>query len=224
VVYGLCLAIWVGSIAFFSFGVAPIIFNVLPAEHAAKFVRALFPRYYAWGVYASGIALPALILAPLANPELRGPGIGLRAMLILASLLIFLYCGNSLTPAINAARDAGDAQKDRFDRLHKRSVYLNSIALLIGIGLLVTFSIRQTTKTAGIAELTPQERTQYDLEIQKVMDDTYRKEIGQAPLTDPAELRKLTPEARAQIEQLFKEKLDKDAEKFRKRFESPKQP
>ena len=223
-VYGLCLAIWVGSIAFFSFGVAPIIFNVLPPDHAAKFVRTLFPRYYAWGVYATGIALPALIMTPLANPTLRGPGIGIRAMLILASLLIFLYCGNSLTPAINAARDAGEPEKAKFDRLHKRSVYLNTVVLVIGLGLLVTFSVRSPAASTGITELSPQERMQYDLEIQKVMEDTYRNEAGlpPSPEVSPAQGTKLSPAAREQIQKVFKEKLDKDAQKFRNRFEPPK--
>ena len=42
--YVLALTAWVGSILFFSFGVAPIIFPVLGAEAGGKFVRALFPR------------------------------------------------------------------------------------------------------------------------------------------------------------------------------------
>ena len=57
-----------------------------------------------------------------------GPAVGVQAMLILAGILIFLYCGNSLTPAINAARDEGPAGAERFDRLHKRSVRLNAVA------------------------------------------------------------------------------------------------
>jgi hypothetical protein len=47
-VYVIALTAWVGSILFFSFGVAPIIFTVLGSEHGGKFVRALFPTYYAW--------------------------------------------------------------------------------------------------------------------------------------------------------------------------------
>ncbi len=44
-VYLVALTAWVGSILFFSFGVAPIVFPVLGAESGGKFVRALFPRY-----------------------------------------------------------------------------------------------------------------------------------------------------------------------------------
>ena len=71
--YLLALAAWIGAILFFSFGVAPIIFKVLAPEQAAKFVRALFPRYYAWGATCGAIALPAFLGAPLSFPEFRGP-------------------------------------------------------------------------------------------------------------------------------------------------------
>ena len=67
-IYLVALSAWVGAILFFSFGVAPIIFRVLGADAAARFVRALFPRYYAWGVGATAVALPALICGPLAYP------------------------------------------------------------------------------------------------------------------------------------------------------------
>ena len=48
-VYLVALTAWVGSILFFLFGVAPLIFRVLSAEDASRFVRALFPRYYMLG-------------------------------------------------------------------------------------------------------------------------------------------------------------------------------
>jgi hypothetical protein len=157
-VYVVALTAWVGSILFFSFGVAPIIFRVLGAEAGGKFVRALFPRYYAWGATSGAIALPAYLGVPLSFPEFRGPMIGVQAMAILAGTLIMLYAGNSLTPAINAARDAGAAGQARFDRLHRRSVRLNALTLVIGLGLLTAFANRPLPRTAGIVEPTPVER------------------------------------------------------------------
>src|SRR3981081_870189 len=71
--YVLALTAWVGIILFFSFVVAPVIFNVLGAESGARFVRALFPRYYAWGAISGAIALPAFLGVPLSFPEYRGP-------------------------------------------------------------------------------------------------------------------------------------------------------
>ena len=154
-VYLIALTAWVGSILFFSFGIAPIIFKVLDAESAGKFARALFPRYYLWGVISCAVALPALVCGSLSFPELRGPMIGVQAGLIVVSLLIMLYCGNTLTPAINAARDGGPSTSRRFDRLHRRSVNLNVVVLLIGLGLLVAFAIRKAPRTGGIVEPSP---------------------------------------------------------------------
>ena len=43
----LILAANIGIMLFFTIAVAPTIFTVLPAEWAAKYVRAFFPKYYA---------------------------------------------------------------------------------------------------------------------------------------------------------------------------------
>ena len=151
-VYLVALAAWVGSILFLSFAVAPLIFRVLGVESGGKFVRALFPRYYLWGVVACAVALPALICGALSVPGLRGPWVGVQALMLVVGLSLMLYCGNTLTPAINAARDGGPASADRFDRLHRRSVNLNAVALLIGLVLLVGFASRGAPKEAGVVE------------------------------------------------------------------------
>ena len=160
VVYLLALTAWVGSVLFFSFGVAPVIFRVLGAEAGGRFVRALFPRYYTWGATCGAVALPAIVCAPMAYPELRGPLVGIQALLVLIATLVMLYCGNALTPAINAARDSGEAGRQRFDRLHRRSVQLNGLVLVIGLGLLILFALRPEPKSAGIVEPKPGELTE----------------------------------------------------------------
>jgi uncharacterized membrane protein len=168
--YVLALTAWVGSILFFSFGVAPVIFTVLGAESGARFVRALFPRYYAWGVVSGAIALPSFLGVPLSFPEYRGPRVAVQAMVILTGILIMLYAGNSLTPALNAARDAGPAEHARFVRLHRRAVQLNGVVLVLGLGLLIAFANRPAPRTSGIREMTPAERVRYDAEIGEVIE------------------------------------------------------
>ncbi len=154
-VYVITLTAWIGSILFFSFAIAPLIFRVLDAESAAKFVRALFPRYYLWGAISGAVALPAFVAGPLCFHEYRGIRIAIQAMAILGCILIMLYGANSLVPEINRARDAGPAGEDRFARLHRRSVWLNGLVLIVGVGLLIAFAARPVPRTAGILELTP---------------------------------------------------------------------
>jgi hypothetical protein len=196
-VYLLALASWVGSILFFSFGVAPVIFRVLGAEAGGRFVRVLFPRYYAWNVVGAAVALPAFVGVPLAFPEYKGPWVGVQAGLILAGILIFLYCGNSLTPAINAARDEGPDGADRFHRLHKRSVQLNAAALLIGVVLLAAHASRRPPMTPGIRELTPQQRVEYDRQFESALH----------------EMIEFDAEARKELEEMVAAKRDRDARK-----------
>jgi uncharacterized membrane protein len=184
--YVLALASWVGSILFVSFALAPIVFQVLGAEAGGRFVRALFPRYYAWGATSGAIALPAYLGVPLSYPEYRGPLVAVQAGAIVAGILIMLYAGNSLTPAINAARDAGPPQQERFDRLHRRSVRLNAVALALGVGLLIAFANRPAPRTSGIVEPSPAERARaaYERERERAAREGGGGPAG--PATSPA--------------------------------------
>jgi hypothetical protein len=154
-VYVLALAAWVGSIFFLSFGVAPLIFKALDSASAAKLVRGLFPRYYAWGAIAGAVALPSFVAGALCFPEFRGPLVGVQAMAILLCVLASLYAGNSLTPAIHEARDAGPSGEARFNRLHRRAVRINAAVLVVVCALLVRFATRPSPRTAGIIEQFP---------------------------------------------------------------------
>ena len=189
--YVLALAAWVGSVLFVSFGVAPWIFKVLDAAAAGRFVRALFPVYYAWGATWGGVALAALVCGALTHPELRGPRVAVQAGVLLASILTMFYAGNTLTPAINAARDAGPAAHDRFERLHRRSVRLNTLVLLAGLALLIAFAARPVPRSAGITEPTPQQRLQQALDRerqkQKIYEDAMRRGLpGRTPRRPPS--------------------------------------
>ncbi len=171
-IYLISLTAWVGSVLFVSLGIAPIIFPTLGPEAGAKFVRGAFLRYYQWGAIAGAIGLPSAVAVPLAFPELRGPMVGVQALVILAATLLMLYAGNVLAPAIEAVRDEGPSGNDRFERLHRRSVRLNFLVMVLGLGLLVAFAARPKPLTRGIVELSPTECAERQLKKLRELQQT----------------------------------------------------
>ncbi len=221
-VYVVALTAWVGSILFFSFGVAPIVFQVLDEQAGGKFLRGLFPRYYLWGAIASAVALPAYVAGPLCYQEFRGPAVGVQAILIIAGILSMLYGGNSLTPAINQARDAGSAGALQFERLHRRAVYLNSVVLVIGLGLLIAFAVRRAPRTSGLVELSPAEQIRYDAAINRVIEDVEIKHGFRAPRAlAPGEIAPRDPliddETVEELDSLYERKRLRDEARGRRR-------
>ena len=175
-VYVLALTAWVGSVFFFSFGLAPILFRESGGESEGRLAKAILPRFYAWGMTWGAIALPSLMGVPLSFPEYRNPWVALQAMSILAGILVMLYGGNTLTPALNAAHEAIPAAKERVDRLRRRAVWLNHAVLVLGVGLIVAFANRPAPRTSGIVEMSPRERARYHRSIGKVIEDMERKQ------------------------------------------------
>jgi hypothetical protein len=225
--YIVAMTAWVGSILFFSFGVAPIIFKVLGAEAGGKFVRALFPRYYLWGAISGAVALPSMVAVPLCYPEYRGPMVGVQALAIIGCTLIMLYAGNSLTPAINQARDAGPAGHGRFQQLHRRSVRLNALVLVVGLGLLVGFANRPAPRTSGIVEQTPTERLRYDEAVSRVIQDVEAKYGLHAPRAaqsgKPADLAPvIDAETVKEIDSIFAQKRLRDEARAKRRSAAAK--
>lgn len=117
------MALLTGSMVFFSFVMAPLIFIKLDIDVAGRFVRAVFPWYY----------LLVTVLATIAS-------LLLIAFLPLNSTLMALvagsgfYCRQFLMPKINEFRDRSLADEEEagkiFERLHKRSEIINGLQLL----------------------------------------------------------------------------------------------
>lgn len=141
----LSLTLWVGGIAFFSFVASPSIFAVLGTEGGGKVVRDIFPKYYRLGYGTGGVGTGVAILLTL----LAAPGQGLIALLLAIMTAIFLYMGRVLRPQIFKLRtqmeslesaSADPVPRERFQRLHRRSVSLNGCVLFLGLLTLFLFA------------------------------------------------------------------------------------
>ena len=121
------LAAVFGGMLFFSGLMAPLIFTQLPADTAGNFIRRVFPWYYLSIGCASLLALLCML-------AFRGT----TAWEIIALVIVvagFVFARQWLMPRINRARDAAnDGDKSahhRFDRLHRSSVMINGVQLLL---------------------------------------------------------------------------------------------
>ncbi len=145
-IYLAAIAIWLGSLVFFSFVAAPTLFRALPPEMAGDGVAAIFPLYSRLGV-ACG-ALAALSAIGLARQRQEaGVGNGRLAAVILALMIVLtIYGGEFIAPVaaerrsamhepgLSAEQEAG--RQAAFSAIHRRSVAVNGAVLLLAVGLL----------------------------------------------------------------------------------------
>jgi hypothetical protein len=157
-IYVASLAAWLGSTLFLTFVTLPVVFQVLGQPTNHKVVRALYARYYFWGVIWGSIALPSFVSVPLCFPEFRGPLVGIQAIAILGCILIMLYGGNTVAQGIGQFQDDGLRGDERSRRIHERCLRVNVVLLCVALALLLAYAIRGSPKTAGIVELSPAER------------------------------------------------------------------
>lgn len=129
----LALALLAGSMAFFSFVVAPLVFARLEPATAGRFIRELFPWYYAVVIGLSLVAAAAL--APLLPVAALACGV---------VLIAGVFARQWLMPAINASSDrirGNPAARARFRRLHGLSVAINAVQLLLVFAALVALAL-----------------------------------------------------------------------------------
>jgi Domain of unknown function (DUF4149) len=142
--HALAIAVLVGKVVLLSFVVAPILAKSLEREQFGIVVRRLFPAYYALGM---GTAILGLVsLSGLAMIRGMSPSLLVAGGVWLIILAAESYCRSSLTPQSNDMRDRLKEQEQcgaldpnlqaAWNRLHQRSVYLNSLVLLAGLCLL----------------------------------------------------------------------------------------
>jgi hypothetical protein len=140
-VHLLATGVLVGKVVLLSFVVAPIMAQTLDPESFSTVVRRLFPAYYLLGLASAAAALASL--AGVAALEHGGPGMIIAMTLWTGVLASEWYSRSCVTPRSNAMRDQlkdqerhgfmDPALKEAWDRLHRRSVSLNSAVLIAGL-------------------------------------------------------------------------------------------
>lgn len=130
VVAALGLSALVGGMLFFGAIMAPLVFTQLPPDVAGPFIRAAFPRYYAFVTVSAVIAGFGLLL--------RGQSVSAIALFLVGLVTLWLWF--FLIPHLNALRLAGNSAG--FDRGHRLSVWVNGVELVTGIVVLVRLAMR----------------------------------------------------------------------------------
>ena len=120
------LAINLGMMIFFSFVLAPIIFKILDAENAGKFVRKIFPYYYFVNLIFLSIAVILFIIIS---------SLGSSFYITLSLAISFVFAQFILMPIINKFKDNNEEKK--FKYAHGTSVLINFIQMIGLIYLLI---------------------------------------------------------------------------------------
>ena len=120
------LAICLGMMIFFSFVLAPMIFKILDAENAGKFVRKIFPYYYFVNLV---FLLIAIILFFVIS------SISINFYITLALAISFIFAQFILMPLINKLKDNNEEKK--FKYAHGTSVLINFIQMITLVYLLI---------------------------------------------------------------------------------------
>ena len=136
-IYLLSLVCWVGSIIFFSFFVAPVVFKTLEQEKAGELVGIIFPRYYMIGYVCGVLVLVALLLT---GPETAGLKWCAWGIMMLGTVCAGLAVNPKARILKEKLRNAPETEKPdleaRFKTLHSLSVKLNATVLFAGLWLL----------------------------------------------------------------------------------------
>ena len=120
------LAISLGMMIFFSFVLAPMIFKILDAENASKFVRKIFPYYYFVNLIFLTIATIIFFFTS---------SLGIDFYITLNLVLSFIFAQFLLMPLINKLKD--NNQEKKFKYAHGLSVLINFVQMIGLIYLLI---------------------------------------------------------------------------------------
>ena len=120
------LAISLGMMIFFSFVLAPMIFKILDAENAGKFVRKIFPYYYFTNLVFLSVAVVFFFIVS---------SFSINFYITLLLVISFVFAQFILMPLINRLKD--NNQEKKFKYAHGFSVVINFAQMILLIYLLI---------------------------------------------------------------------------------------
>ena len=112
-------AISLGVMLFFSFVIAPVIFKVLDANNASKFVRKIFPHYYLINLVILSVVVLLLLYISSVN---------LDFYITFVVTILFAFSLFILMPLINELKDNKEELKFKYS--HTLSVIINFIQII----------------------------------------------------------------------------------------------
>ena len=116
-----------GFMIFFPIVVAPSVFKNLNEKQSSVFLRSFFPKYYLFGIIVTTIGI---FISALEKDF---------TIIFCFSLIFigFFFSRQYLTPLINKAKDkiikSDELSKVKFERLHRFSVIINILQIIICI-------------------------------------------------------------------------------------------
>lgn len=129
-----CVAGWLGIMAFFSLGAVPLVLRAIDRASAGQAVVAVLPSYSTWGVVLCAIALVASVLQAASGAEGRlRPLVG--AALCGVTLGLLVWSSTVVTPHAVAAWRARDDKA--FAQSHRALVRLNVTTMAAGAAFLL---------------------------------------------------------------------------------------
>ena len=125
------VGLWAGAGIFFSLVTLPVLFMNLETADAGRTAALLFPGYYAFGLGAGALSLVAAVMLGRSGGRVWH-GVALAMVLALACQL---YATASVRPRMSELRGVPTGVEE-FQRLHRVSVRLNTVVLVVTFALL----------------------------------------------------------------------------------------
>ena len=136
-IYLLSLVVWIGSIVFFSFFVAPVVFKSLEREKAGELVGIIFPRYYKVGYACGTLILLSFLASGTEGVDLKWCAWGTMCLTsVLAGVVVNPKAKLLKEKIKSTSKEEKFKLESKFKYLHSFSVKLNAVTLFSGLWLI----------------------------------------------------------------------------------------